>query len=106
MSVFPSASRLPQRFAERDRSPLHSRSSHDSDDSLSALELLEGASRRGLRRDRSLSGSSFRFESDLLPLTASLSEPDEVRSVTGEKSIGLINGTPELASRQTWIVRT
>lgn len=99
MSVSPSASRLPQRFAELDRSSLHSRSSHDSDDSLSALELLEGAAPRGLRRDRSLSGSSFRFESDLLPLSASLSEPDEVRSVTGEKNIGLINGASELASR-------
>jgi hypothetical protein len=97
MSVSPSASRLPQRFAEQERSSLHSRSSRDSDDSLSALELLGGAAPRALRRERSLSGSSFRFESDLLPLSASLSEPDEVRSVTGEKSIGLVNGTPELA---------
>lgn len=99
MSVSSSASRLPQRFAEQERSSLHSRPSHDSDDSLSALELLEGAAPRALRRDRSLSGSSFHFENDLLPLSASLSEPDEVRSVTGDKSIGLVNGTPELALR-------
>lgn len=98
MSVSSSASRSPQRFAEQDRSSLHSRPSHDSDDSLSALELLEGAAPRALRRGRSLSGSNFRFESDLLPLTASLSEPDEVRSVTGEKSIGLVNGALELVA--------
>jgi hypothetical protein len=35
-----------------------------------------------------------------------VSEPDEVRSASGEKSIGLINGTLELASRETLIVRT
>jgi hypothetical protein len=106
MSLSPSDLRLPQRSAEEELSPLRSRFSHDSDDSLSALELLEGATPRGLHRGRSLSGSSFRFERDLLPLSASVSEPDEVRSASGEKSIGLINGTLELASRETLIVRT
>jgi hypothetical protein len=90
--------RHPQEFPEQELSSLRSRSSHDSDDSLTALELLEGAP-TALHRGRSFSRSNFGFERDLLPLTASLSEPDEVRSVIGEKSIGLINGTLELASR-------
>ena len=94
-----SDSRLPQEFSEQERSSLHSRSSHDSDDSLTALELHGRAAPTG-HRGRSFSGSSFGFERDLLPLSASLSEPDEVRSVVGDKSIGLINGTSELASRQ------
>jgi hypothetical protein len=91
--------RLPQEFSEPELSSLRSRSSHDSDDSLTALELLEGAAPTTLHRGRSFSGSSFGFERDLLPLTASLSEPDEVRSAIGEKSIGLINGKLELALR-------
>lgn len=78
---------------------MRSRSSHDSDDSLAALELLEGAASTAHRRARSFSGSHFGFERDLLPLSASLSEPEEVRSVSGEKTIGLINGTLELVSR-------
>jgi hypothetical protein len=95
-----SDSRLPQEYSEQERSSLHSRSSHDSDDSLTALELHERPASRG-HKGRSFSGSSFRFERDLLPLSASLSEPDEAsRSVSGDKTIGLINGTPELASRQ------
>ena len=73
--------------------PLRSRSSNDSDDSLRALELLEGTAPSTLQRGRSVSMSSFSFERDLLPLTASLSEPDEVRSAVAEKSIGLIDGT-------------
>jgi hypothetical protein len=95
MSPHPSDSRLPQRFTE-ERSPLRSRSSNDSDDSLSALELLGRAAPKALHRShgRSLSESGFRFERDLLPLSASLSEPEEVRSAIGEKNIGVINGTP------------
>ncbi len=77
-------------------SALRSRSSHDSDDSLRALELLEGTAPSALHRGRSVSMSSFSFERDLLPLTASLSEPDEVRSAIAEKSIGLVNGTQQL----------
>lgn len=76
--------------------PLRSRSSHDSDDSLRALELLEGAAPSTMHRGRSFSISSFSLERDLLPLTASLSEPDEVRSAGAEKSIGLIDGTQQL----------
>jgi hypothetical protein len=92
-------SRLPQDFVEQERSSLRSRSSHDSDDSLAALELLEGAAPTARHRARSLSGSNFGFERDLLPLSASLSESEEVRSASGEKTIGFINGTLELASR-------
>jgi hypothetical protein len=98
MSFAPSISRLPLEFSEQEQSPLRSRSSRDSDDSLRALELLEGAAPRTLRKGRSFSGSNFGFERDLLPLSASLSEPDEVRSASGEKNIGLVNGTPELTS--------
>lgn len=82
--------RPPQEFS------LPSRSSHDSDDSLRALELLDGMAPSALHRERSFSMSSFSFERDLLPLTASLSEPDEVRSAVAEKSIGLINGAQQL----------
>jgi hypothetical protein len=94
MSSPPSDSRLPRGFTDQELSPLRSRSSNDSDGSLSALELLGGAAPRALHRGRSLSGSSFRFERDLLPLSSSLSEPEEVRGVMGEKNIGVINGTP------------
>ena len=82
--------RPPQEFS------LPSRSSHDSDDSLRALELLDGMAPSALHRERSFSMSSFSFERDLLPLTASLSEPDEVKSAVAEKSIGLINGAQQL----------
>ena len=92
-------SRLPQDLVEQEQSPLRSRSSHDSDDSLVALELLDGASQTAHHRGRSLSGSSFKFERDLLPLGASLIESEDVRSASGEKTIGFINGTLELASR-------
>jgi hypothetical protein len=98
--LFMNHSRLPQVF-EQDRSSLRSRSSHDSDDSLAALELLEGAAPTAHHRARSLSlsGSNFGFERDLLPLSASLSESEEVRSAVGEKTIGLINGTLGIALR-------
>jgi hypothetical protein len=92
-------SRLPRDLVEQEQSPFRSRSSHDSDDSLAALELLEGAAQTAHHRGRSLSGSSFGFERDLLPLSASLSESEDVRSASGEKTIGFINGTLELASR-------
>jgi hypothetical protein len=91
-------SRLPQDFADHELSSLRSRSSRDSDDSLAALELLEGAAPTAHHKARSLSGSSFGFERDLLPLSASLSETEEVRSAGGEKTIGFINGTLEIAS--------
>jgi len=97
--LFMNHSRLPQDFVEQERSSLRSRSSHDSDDSLAALELFEGAAPTAHRKTRTLSGSSFGFERDLLPLSASLSESEEVRSASGEKTIGFINGALELASR-------
>ena len=40
-----------------------------------------------------LSFSGFDFQRDLLPLSASLSEPDGL----AEKSIGLLQGVPRLA---------
>ncbi|KAI0054111.1 L-methionine transporter [Auriscalpium vulgare] len=72
-------------------SPPLSRSSHDSDESLRALELYDGHE-PPTGRGRSYSVSGFGFERDLLPLSASLSEPDDVRTAAGEKNIGLING--------------
>jgi len=97
--LFMNHSRLPQDFVGQERSSLRSRSSHDTDDSLAALELVEGAAPTAHHRARSLSGSSFGFETNLLPLSASLSESEEVRSAFGEKTIGFINGALELASR-------
>jgi len=93
-------SRLQQNFSEQERSSLHSRSSHGSDDSLAALELLASVAPTAHHRTRSFSGSSFGFERDLLPLSASLSESDEVRSASGEKTIGLINGVALVAGAQ------
>ncbi|TFY79409.1 hypothetical protein EWM64_g4606 [Hericium alpestre] len=74
-------------------SPPLSHSSHDSEDSLRALELSEGPEFiPATGRVRSYSVGGFDFERDLLPLSSSLSEPDETRPVATEKSIGLING--------------
>jgi len=95
MSSPPSDSRLPSE-PEHELSSLRSRSSHDSDDSLTALELLEGAAPRTLHRGRSFSRTSFGLERDLFPLSASLSESDDIRSASGDKNIGLINGAPGL----------
>ena len=58
--------------------------------------MLEGAASSSMHRGRSVSMSSFSFERDLVPLTTSLSEPDEIRTAVAEKSIGLINGTQQL----------
>jgi hypothetical protein len=78
-------------------SPPLSRHSNDSDDSeaLRALELSEGplgADQVLPRRGRSYSNAGFDFQLDLLPLSASLSEPDTSRTDGGEKSINLLNG--------------
>jgi len=78
-------------------SPPLSRHSNDSDDSdaLRALELSEGplgADHVRPRRGRSYSSTGFDFQLDLLPLSASLSEPDTSRTDGGEKSISLLNG--------------
>lgn len=76
-------------------SPRYSpRSSQESDDSLRALELSEGpllAEAPRAPRGRSYSVSGFDFHAELLPLSASLSEPENVREPQ-KKSIGLING--------------
>ncbi|KAJ7285797.1 L-methionine transporter [Mycena rebaudengoi] len=66
----------------------------DSDAELRALEVSDGpmeepATRFGRGRSYSVSG----FEFDLLPLSASVADPDMVQGEgTGEKSIGLVNG--------------
>lgn len=74
-------------------SPPYSRSSHDSDDSLRALEISDGPllAEAPRSRARSYSVSGFDFQQDLLPLTSSISEPD-VHREPREKNIGLING--------------
>ncbi|KAI0065364.1 L-methionine transporter [Artomyces pyxidatus] len=73
-------------------SPPLSRSSHDSEGSLRALEFYDGPAPPTGQRGRAYSLSGFGFERDLLPLSASLSEPEEVRTLAGEKNIGLVNG--------------
>ena len=84
------------RAPKYDDSPTYSRLSHDSesDESLRALEISEGPllaeDSRG--RGRSYSVSGFDFENDLLPLSASLSEREDVRAESREKHIGLLNG--------------
>ncbi|TFY62900.1 hypothetical protein EVG20_g6536 [Dentipellis fragilis] len=79
-------------------SPPYSHSSHDSNDSLRALELSDGPAPPG--RARSYSVGGFDFERDLLPLSASLSEPDEARAAASEKSIGLVNGVALIVGLQ------
>lgn len=75
-------------------SPPYSRSSQDSDDSLRALEISDGPllAEAPRSRARSYSVSGFDFQAELLPLSASLSEPD-VQREPREKNIGLVNGT-------------
>ncbi|THH16345.1 hypothetical protein EW146_g4269 [Bondarzewia mesenterica] len=83
----------PMRDTNQYPSPPHSRSSNDSDESLRALEFSEGLDPTARpRRERSYSLSGFGFERDLLPLSASLSEPDEARVTGSEKDISLMNG--------------
>jgi hypothetical protein len=81
------------------------RSSHDSDDSLRALELTEGPSgypasrnRSKTHLSRSRSSSGFYFEPDLFQLTATL---DDVKSgELGEKRIGFMKGVALCAGLQ------
>ncbi|KAJ3536666.1 hypothetical protein NM688_g6806 [Phlebia brevispora] len=77
-------------------SPPYSRTSHesDSDESLRALEISEGPllAETSRSRGRSYSISGFDFENDLLPLSASLSEPEVVHAESREKHISLVNG--------------
>lgn len=83
------------RLPHSDDYDTYPRDSTDSDDSLRALELSEGpllAEAPRTSRGRSYSVSGFDFQNDLLPLTASLSEPENVRVEAREKHIGLVNG--------------
>ena len=71
------------------------RLSEDSDDSLRDLELSEGpllAENPRPFRGRSYSVTGFDFQHDLLPLSASLSEPEDVHLESNEKRLGLVNG--------------
>ncbi|RDX56676.1 L-methionine transporter [Lentinus brumalis] len=72
------------------------RLSEESDDSLRDLELSEGPllaeSPRPPFRGRSYSVTGFDFQHDLLPLSSSLSEPDQVHLESNEKRLGLVNG--------------
>ncbi|KAI9070380.1 amino acid transporter [Trametes sanguinea] len=71
------------------------RLSEDSDDSLRDLELSDGpllAETPRPGRPRSYSVSGFDFQHDLLPLSASLSEPEEIHPEAHEKRLGLVNG--------------
>jgi hypothetical protein len=101
---------MPELFYDDDFSPpasLHSSAEHhrltqsltasghasnDSSDSLRNLELSEGPmSERGRQRSYSMSG--FDFQRDLLPLSASLSEPNTTTfGEIGEKDITLLHG--------------
>ena len=76
------------------------RSSHDSDDSLRALELTEGPSgysatnNSRTREYRSYSVSGFKFEPDLFQLSSTLDDPLEERSgeLGEKKQIGFAKG--------------
>ncbi|KAF7322996.1 L-methionine transporter [Mycena chlorophos] len=70
------------------------RSSHDSDsDSLRALELSDGPEPPPTRSTRARSYSVSGFEFDLLPLSASIGDPEALMNADhGEKSVNLLNG--------------
>ncbi|KAF7294914.1 L-methionine transporter [Mycena indigotica] len=69
------------------------RSSHDSDDSLRALEVSDGPEIPVTRTTRGRSYSVSGFEFDLLPLSASIGDPEIMQTEhAGEKSVGLVNG--------------
>ncbi|KAJ8489709.1 hypothetical protein ONZ51_g2754 [Trametes cubensis] len=84
-----------------------SRISEDSDDSLRDLELSEGpllAENPRPTRPRSYSVSGFDFQHELLPLSASLSEPEEIHPEAHEKRLGLVNEKAETSSGIALIV--
>lgn len=89
----PLSPRSPSQTYTLSRSP---RASHDSDDdSLRDLELSEGpllADGPHATRTRAYSISGFDFQHDLLPLTASLSEPESLHEDSHTKNISLVNG--------------
>ncbi|KAF9053722.1 amino acid transporter [Hymenopellis radicata] len=70
-----------------DSPPLSPRVVRDSEDSLRDLELAEVQ-----ELPRSYSVGGFDFQHDLLPLSASVTDPEIVNNDNGEKSIGLFNG--------------
>ncbi|EAU88480.2 L-methionine transporter [Coprinopsis cinerea okayama7 len=70
-------------------SPRHSQ---DSDDSLRALEISHDPIQGQTRRGRAYSFTGFDFQHDLLPLSASVTEPGFHSTEGTEKSVGLING--------------
>jgi hypothetical protein len=88
------ALRSPLNTAEYERSPRHS---NESEESLRALEVSDGPQTDTFsgRRGRSYSVSGFNFQQDLIPLTASLTEPEILRDGS-DKNIGLLNGRPSI----------
>ncbi|KZP19453.1 L-methionine transporter [Athelia psychrophila] len=77
--------------------------SNDSNDSLRALEYSEGpvlAESSRHARDRSYSFSGFDFQQALLPLSASLDEPENTHGDAPEKNIGLIHGVALIVGLQ------
>jgi len=75
-------------------SPPSPRHSQDSDDSLRALEISDGPATnpQSIGRGRSYSVAGFEFQRDLLPLSASVTDPENVNGEGHQKTIGLING--------------
>ena len=87
--------RSPRHGGQGDYDDAYGRVSGESEDSLRALELSEGpllADSLRPTRGRSYSVSGFDFQNDLLPLSSSLSEPDDGRAESREKNISLANG--------------
>ncbi|KAJ7905540.1 L-methionine transporter [Mycena olivaceomarginata] len=86
-------------------SPPLSRHSHDSDDSLRALEISDGPLEQPTRFGRGRSYSVSGFEFDLLPLSASVADPEIIQGENaGEKSIGLVNGIALIVGLQVFMV--
>ncbi|KAL5489909.1 hypothetical protein ACEPAI_4741 [Sanghuangporus weigelae] len=84
-------------------SPPLSHHSNDSNDSLRALELSDGPigfPGGSGPRERSYSFSGFGFQQDLLPLSASLSNPDGPISEGIGKDISLVNGVALIVGLQ------
>ncbi|TEB36352.1 L-methionine transporter [Coprinellus micaceus] len=72
--------------------PSSPRHSQDSDDSLRALEISDGPAPGASTRNRSYSLTGFDFERDLIPLSASVTDPGIEVHDGGEKNVGLVNG--------------
>ncbi|KAF9013851.1 L-methionine transporter [Cyathus striatus] len=107
MSIFSRDEYVPLKSSLNDGVPHDSsllRRSTESDDSLRALELevsdepvtISQRSSRG----RSYSMSGFEFQQDLLPLSASVTDPGIVASDAAEKNISLLNGVALIVGLQ------